>query len=70
MSSKIASLEECRDFLKKLTGSRYLFFTRRGNASIDLAVKTARSMGFEKILVPRDGGWLHYPIAGIIKLLL
>lgn len=56
--------EKCRDFLKHLTHSRHIIFTSRGNTAIDLAVKSAKSLGFSKLLIPRDGSWLHYPIVG------
>lgn len=56
--------EKCRDFLKHLTHSRHMIFTSRGNTAIDLAIKSAKGLGFSKLLIPRDGSWLHYPIVG------
>ena len=64
MASDSNPKERCREFLESLTDSRHLVFTSRGNTAIDLAVKSAKSMGFTKLLIPKDGSWLHYPIVG------
>lgn len=56
--------EQCRIFIEKLAHSKHLVFTSRGNTAIDLAMNTAKSLGFTKLLIPRDGSWLHYPIVG------
>lgn len=46
--------------LKELTEKRYIFFTDRGNTSILLALKLAKKLGKEKLLIQDQGGWLTY----------
>ncbi|MBN2880552.1 DegT/DnrJ/EryC1/StrS family aminotransferase [Candidatus Woesearchaeota archaeon] len=54
-------MDVCRETICKLTNSKHVMFTRRGNKAIDYAVKFAKEQGYSKLLIPHDGGWLHYP---------
>jgi hypothetical protein len=52
--------DECRAELEKLTGHKYIIFTRRGNASIRLALRLAKSLDYKKVLLQDQGGWITY----------
>jgi hypothetical protein len=46
--------------LEKLTGKKHIFLTKRGNASIRLALKLARNLKFKIVLLQDQGGWITY----------
>lgn len=46
--------------LKRLIGKRYVYLTERGNKSILLALKIAKSLGKTRVLVQDQGGWITY----------
>lgn len=50
----------CVQELKKLTGKKYITFTKRGNASIKAALKLVKSLGYKKVLLQDQGGWMTY----------
>lgn len=58
------SKDFCKNFLKNLTNSNHLCFTKRGNESINIAIDIAKDKGYNKLVLPRDGSWIHYPIVG------
>ena len=41
--------------LQKITGKRYIYIVERGNTAIDIIASK-----FNKILIPEEGGWIHY----------
>jgi hypothetical protein len=53
--------ENCLDQLRTLLGKRYVFLTKRGNASARIAVRLAKSIHKKKIILPDMGGWMTYP---------
>jgi|FLOH01.1.fsa_nt_gi hypothetical protein len=53
-------MDSCKNQLKKLTGKKYIIFTRRCNDSIKLALQIVKNKGFSKILTQDQGGWLTY----------
>jgi len=52
--------QECNDLLGKLTAKKFVLLTKRGNASIRLALKLAKSLGYRGVLLQDQGGWLTY----------
>ena len=46
--------------LGKLTGKKNIFFTDRGNSSILLSLKLAKSLGKTKAFIQDQGGWITY----------
>ncbi len=48
------------ELLKRLTGKKHIFFTDRGNSSILLALKLAKSLGKTKAFLQDQGGWITY----------
>lgn len=56
----IDSKKYCKNFLKKLTLSKNLFFTKRCNSAIDIALRYAKNKGYTKLAYPYEGGWIHY----------
>ncbi|MBU1974541.1 MAG: hypothetical protein KKH52_04045 [Nanoarchaeota archaeon] len=53
-------MEEIKRILQKLTKHDYVKVVFRGNAAIDAAVAIVK----KKILIPEEGGWLHYQKVG------
>ncbi|MBU0666045.1 MAG: DegT/DnrJ/EryC1/StrS family aminotransferase [Nanoarchaeota archaeon] len=51
----------CNEYLKKLTSKNKVAFTKRGNASINASLKYAKSLGYKKLLIQDQGGWITYP---------
>jgi hypothetical protein len=52
--------KDCEQKLKKLTNKKEIFFTNRGNTSILLALKLAKSLGKTKAFIQDQGGWITY----------
>ncbi|MFH0870856.1 MAG: DegT/DnrJ/EryC1/StrS family aminotransferase [archaeon] len=52
--------DDCLRELGKLTGKKHILLTRRGNVSIRLTLKLAKHLGFSKVLLQDQGGWLTY----------
>ncbi|HJX06062.1 MAG TPA: DegT/DnrJ/EryC1/StrS family aminotransferase [Candidatus Nanoarchaeia archaeon] len=52
--------EQCASILRKLSGKKHVLFVKRGNSAIKLALKLAKSLGHDKVLVQDQGGWLTY----------
>jgi len=52
--------DECLNELSKLTGKKHILLTKRGNVSIRLALKLAKHLGFMRVLLQDQGGWLTY----------
>jgi len=52
--------EQCANILRKLSSKENVLFVKRGNAAIKLALKLAKSLGYDKVLVQDQGGWLTY----------
>ena len=48
------------ELLKGLTRKRKVYLTQRGNKSILLSLKIAKSLGFNKVLIQDQGGWITY----------
>lgn len=46
--------------LQELTKKKHVFFTDRGNSSIKLALKLAKSKGLKKLILQNQGGWITY----------
>jgi hypothetical protein len=46
--------------LKQLTSKHHIFFTDRGNSSILLSMKLAKSFGKTKLVIQDQGGWITY----------
>lgn len=51
---------KCINQLKELTSKKEIFFTDRGNTSILLALKLAKSLGKTKAFIQDQGGWITY----------
>ena len=51
---------EARKKLQNLTNKSNIFFTDRGNRSINLALKLAKSLGKSKAYIQDQGGWITY----------
>lgn len=56
----ISAIDECKKELGKLTGKNLVFFTRRGNDSIRLALTECRQLGKSLVLLQDQGGWITY----------
>lgn len=52
---------QIQEKLRELTGHSYLEITTRGNAAISAALSLIESG--QTLLIPEEGGWLHYRIA-------
>lgn len=52
--------EKCIAELKKLTGKKYIVFTKRGNTAIKVSLKLAKDLGNKDIIVQDQGGWITY----------
>jgi hypothetical protein len=52
--------DQCAEILKNLTGKQFVLFVQRGNAAIRLALKLAKSLGYNKVLLQDQGGWITY----------
>lgn len=52
--------QECITILKDLTSKKHIIFTDRGNSSILLALKLAKSMGKTSAFIQDQGGWITY----------
>lgn len=52
--------DECLSGLGKLIGKKHVLLTRRGNVSIRIALKLAKHIGFSKVLLQDQGGWITY----------
>lgn len=48
------------ELLKQFTRKRNVYLTQRGNKSILISLKIAKTMGFKKVLVQDQGGWITY----------
>lgn len=46
--------------LKGLTRKKYVYLTQRGNKSILFALKIAKALGYKKVLIQDQGGWITY----------
>ena len=46
--------------LKKLTGTKFIQLTERGNHAINIAFDLAKQLGKKTVLIPDQGGWLYY----------
>lgn len=53
-------MESVLNKLKSLTGKEFVMLTERGNKSIALTLKIAKSVGKKKILLQDQGGWITY----------
>ena len=54
------TLNYCIGRLRELTGKRNIFFTDRGNSSILLSLKIAKSLGKKRLFLQDQGGWITY----------
>ncbi|MBW2991213.1 hypothetical protein KY348_05930 [Candidatus Woesearchaeota archaeon] len=52
--------ERCESILKDLTGKKFILFVKRGNTAIRLALKLVKRLGYKKVLMQDQGGWLTY----------
>lgn len=52
--------QQCVDELALLTSKKHVLITRRGNASIRMALKLAKSLGYDEVLLQDQGGWITY----------
>lgn len=52
--------EECKSLLMELTGKKNVLFVKRGNVALHNALKLAKKLGYKKILLQDQGGWLTY----------
>jgi len=52
--------QKCIKELGKLISKKNIFFTNRGNKSINLALKLAKSLGKKKAFIQNQGGWITY----------
>lgn len=52
--------ETCRTLLKIITGCEHVLFTRRGNRSILIAMRTLAQQDVETVLYQEEGGWMTY----------
>ncbi|MFH1770788.1 MAG: DegT/DnrJ/EryC1/StrS family aminotransferase [archaeon] len=52
--------EKCIAELKKLTGKKYIAFTKRGNAAIKVSLKLAKDLGNKDVIIQDQGGWITY----------
>lgn len=55
----MAVKEEIKTILKKLTGNKYVEVVVRGNSAITSALSIVQG----NVLIPEEGGWLHYKTA-------
>ena len=44
-----------KEILQSITRKKYIYIVERGNTAIDIVAKK-----FSKILIPEEGGWIHY----------
>jgi len=51
---------DCIKELQALTGNERIIFTKRGNESILLSLKYAKSIGKTKVFIQDQGGWITY----------
>ena len=52
--------DQCVEILKNLTEKKFVLFVQRGNVAIRLALKLAKSLGYNKVLLQDQGGWITY----------
>ena len=52
--------ERCASILKDLTSKKFILFVKRGNTAIRLALKLVKKLGYNKVLMQDQGGWLTY----------
>lgn len=46
--------------LKELTTKLHVQLTTRGNEALDLILELCKKLGKKKVLIPDQGGWIHY----------
>jgi hypothetical protein len=52
--------DKCADMLRQLTEKKFVLFVQRGNVAIRLALKLAKHLGYKKVLLQDQGGWITY----------
>ena len=52
--------EQCEEILRNLTGKKFVLFVQRGNVAIRLALKLAKNIGYKRVLLQDQGGWITY----------
>jgi hypothetical protein len=52
--------EQCAGILRELTDKKHILFVQRGNVAIRLALKLAKHLGYKKVLLQDQGGWITY----------
>jgi len=52
--------EQCEEILRNLTGKKFVLFVQRGNVAIRLALKLAKNIGYKRVLLQNQGGWITY----------
>ena len=52
--------DKCIAELKKITGKKYIAFTKRGNAAIKISLKLAKDLGNKDVIIQDQGGWITY----------
>ncbi|MGM5483644.1 MAG: DegT/DnrJ/EryC1/StrS family aminotransferase [Nanobdellota archaeon] len=53
-------IEKVRNKLKEITGKKFLYFTKRCNHSIKLALKSSKNKDKTKCFYQEEGGWMFY----------
>lgn len=52
--------DKCIEVLQQLTGKGHVLFTQRGNFAIRLALKLVKNLGYARVLLQDQGGWITY----------
>ncbi len=58
--TKSSLIEDLRSKFAKLLNKKNIFFTKRCNNSIDLAIVFLKKLNFDSLLIQDQGGWMHY----------
>lgn len=53
-------MDPIKQKLSELTGKKNIYITQRGNVSIKESLKFAKSLGFDKVFMQDQGGWITY----------
>ncbi|MBN2458943.1 DegT/DnrJ/EryC1/StrS aminotransferase family protein [Candidatus Woesearchaeota archaeon] len=54
------AVKKCEKALKELTGKKHVLFVQRGNVAIRQALRLAKRLGYKRVLIQDQGGWMTY----------
>lgn len=58
--AQLREKENARAMIKVLTGKEHVWFTRRGNRAIIIAMRVIKNLNTSNVIIQEEGGWLTY----------